>query len=120
MKCFITLSIRRHSLPVQTSLRYTATDGALRQALDFPALCARETTLASRGRGRVLDVGCATGRHSFELARDFEEVIGFDFSSAFVQACNKMKTNGRADYKAIKEVTVFAPPMPALHRQNFT
>ena len=44
------------------------------QALDFPALCARETTLASRSRGRVLDVGCATGRHSFELARDFDEV----------------------------------------------
>jgi ubiquinone/menaquinone biosynthesis C-methylase UbiE len=53
----------------------------------------------------VLDVGCATGRHSFELARDFDEVVGFDFSSAFVQACNKMKTNGRSDYKALVEVT---------------
>lgn len=53
----------------------------------------------------MLDVGCATGRHSFELARDFDEVVGFDFSSAFVQACNKMKTNGRSDYKALVEVT---------------
>ena len=53
----------------------------------------------------MLDVGCATGRHSFELARDFDEVVGFDFSSAFVQAYNKMKTNGRSDYKALVEVT---------------
>ena len=60
--------------------------------------------MASKGRKRVLDVGCATGRHSFELARDFEEVVGFDFSAAFVQACNKMKTNGRSDYKALVEV----------------
>jgi len=115
----ITLSIRRRSFAVRISLHKKGIDDASLQALDFPALCARETTLASRGRGRVLDVGCATGRHSFELARDFEEVIGFDFSSAFVQACNKMKTNGRADYKAIKEVTAFSPPMPALHRLNF-
>ena len=26
-------------------------------------------------RGRALDVGCAVGRHSFELARDFDEVV---------------------------------------------
>jgi hypothetical protein len=25
------------------------------------------------------------GRHSFELTRDFDEVVGFDFSNAFVQ-----------------------------------
>lgn len=77
------------------------------EALDFPALCARETTLACRSssRGRVLDVGCATGRHSFELARDFNEVVGFDFSAAFIKACNTMKTQGRCEYKALVEGT---------------
>eukprot|EP00960_Hanusia_phi_P027489 746855-Hanusia_phi.AAC.2 len=57
------------------------------EALDFPALCAREC-LAAKGRGdenggkqrmmkwigRALDVGCAVGRSTFELSKDFKEV----------------------------------------------
>ncbi len=33
---------------------------------------------------RALDIGCAVGRSSFELAKNFSEVIGIDFSQAFV------------------------------------
>lgn len=40
---------------------------------------------------RVLDVGCAVGRACFELANHFDEVVGVDFSQAFVNAANKMK-----------------------------
>ena len=29
---------------------------------------------------RVLDVGCSVGRSSFELAREYNEVVGLDFS----------------------------------------
>lgn len=96
-----------------------------KEALDFPALCARETTLASGRRGRVLDVGCAVGRHSFELARDFDEVVGFDFSQAFVNACNKMKSLGRSDYKAVVEGqvmdtrTAFVPSGIDVSKCNF-
>ncbi len=35
------------------------------------------------------------GRASFELARDFSEVIGVDYSTAFVDAALTMKTMGR-------------------------
>jgi putative 4-mercaptohistidine N1-methyltranferase len=35
--------------------------------------------------GRALDLGCATGRATFELARAFERVIGIDFSARFIQ-----------------------------------
>lgn len=33
----------------------------------------------------ALDLGCATGRASFELARYFDQVIGIDFSARFIQ-----------------------------------
>jgi 2-polyprenyl-3-methyl-5-hydroxy-6-metoxy-1,4-benzoquinol methylase len=41
--------------------------------------------------GKALDVGCAVGGTSFELSRDFDHVVGIDFSHAFVDAANAMK-----------------------------
>lgn len=35
-------------------------------------------------RLRALDIGCATGRASFELARSFEQVTGMDYSARFI------------------------------------
>jgi len=35
-------------------------------------------------RGDALDIGCATGRASFELARHFERVTGMDYSARFI------------------------------------
>lgn len=35
-------------------------------------------------RRKALDIGCASGRASFELARHFEEVTGIDFSARFI------------------------------------
>ncbi|MFW8304076.1 methyltransferase domain-containing protein, partial [Klebsiella pneumoniae] len=35
-------------------------------------------------RHRVLDIGCATGRASFELARLFDQVTGMDYSARFI------------------------------------
>ncbi|WP_092879044.1 5-histidylcysteine sulfoxide synthase [Izhakiella capsodis] len=35
-------------------------------------------------RGHALDIGCATGRASFELARYFEQVTGMDYSARFI------------------------------------
>jgi len=34
---------------------------------------------------KALDIGCATGRASFELARYFDQVNGLDFSARFIQ-----------------------------------
>ena len=48
---------------------------------------------------RALDLGCAVGRSTFELARDFEEVVGVDYSAAFIQRCQELKMTGRAAYK---------------------
>ncbi|WP_312240140.1 5-histidylcysteine sulfoxide synthase [Pantoea sp.] len=35
-------------------------------------------------RENALDIGCATGRASFELARHFEKVVGMDYSARFI------------------------------------
>ena len=48
---------------------------------------------------RALDVGCAVGRSTFELARDFEEVVGIDYSAAFIHRCQELKMTGRSAYR---------------------
>ena len=47
---------------------------------------------------RAFDIGCAVGRSTFELARDFDEVIGMDFSKAFIAKCQELKVTGLAKY----------------------
>lgn len=51
------------------------------QALANKALAA----MAGRQKKRALDLGCASGRGSFELAREFEHVDGVDFSANFIR-----------------------------------
>ncbi|MDO8291081.1 MAG: putative 4-mercaptohistidine N1-methyltransferase, partial [Parvibaculum sp.] len=52
----------------------------------------------AKNTGRVLDLGCAVGRASFELARSFDEVIGLDYSQSFVDAANRLKSQGELNY----------------------
>ena len=40
---------------------------------------------------RALDIGCAVGRSSFELSRLCAEVIGVDFSQAFIDAAEEIR-----------------------------
>lgn len=48
--------------------------------------------------GRALDLGCATGRASFELARRFDAVEGVDFSARFINAGVQLKEHGVLRY----------------------
>lgn len=43
--------------------------------------------------GRVLHLGCGTGRLSFELARIFEHVTGLDFTARLIKVATAMKEN---------------------------
>ncbi len=43
---------------------------------------------------KALDVGCAIGRSSFELARVFDEVVGIDYTARFIQLATKIKEEG--------------------------
>ncbi len=71
-------------------------------ALDFPVRCVREGFMEPL-QGRVLDVGCAVGRSSFELARACESVIGIDFSQQFIQTAIRLKESGRFEYRRLEE-----------------
>lgn len=63
-------------------------------ALDYPLRVAKHF---SQGEvARALDIGCAVGRSSYEISRSCQEVIGIDFSHAFVQAAEDMKSGSRA------------------------
>lgn len=42
---------------------------------------------------RALDIGCAVGGASFELAKTYDSVDAFDFSTSFVNAAKRMQSN---------------------------
>jgi SAM-dependent methyltransferase len=52
---------------------------------------------------KALDLGCATGRASFELASYFQHVIGIDFSARFINLCTQMREQGEIRYSLIDE-----------------
>ncbi len=47
---------------------------------------------------RALDLGCAVGRSSFELAKEFQHVDAIDFSARFVQQGAKLQAHNRLRY----------------------
>lgn len=51
----------------------------------------------------ALDLGCATGRATFELARHFEHVTGIDFSARFVGVGAQMAEQGVLRYTLAEE-----------------
>lgn len=67
-----------------------------RQDLGFPVRCVTEgvEVEALPARGRALEVGCALGRSSFELARIFDSVTGIDYSDAFIMAARMLYREG--------------------------
>ncbi|XP_050405004.1 uncharacterized protein LOC126820889 [Patella vulgata] len=95
--------IFHYGLPSEV-LKY---DFGPKSALDFPKRCAElclkhykpQAGVPARG----LDIGCAVGRSTFELARIFDEVIGLDYSQSFVDACNELKSEGLINYSIVDE-----------------
>ena len=47
---------------------------------------------------RALDIGCGVGQSTFELAREYTEVMGIDYSQAFIAKCQELKMTGQVDY----------------------
>lgn len=65
-----------------------------REAWEFPRRVVTELLDTSAPIGNALDVGCAVGASSFELARSIPEVTGIDFSGAFIRAAEELKNQG--------------------------
>lgn len=72
---------------------------------NFPsalAQIARDAT-GSGAKARALDLGCATGRATFELARHYERVTGIDFSARFINLGVQLAQQGSLRYTLVEE-----------------
>jgi len=82
---------------------FLAEIGILAEGLDFPKKCGELVLRWAAEQGtsctKALDLGCAVGRSSFEMARTFQQVIGIDLSQTFIDMANKMKQEGRVEYR---------------------
>lgn len=76
--------------------------GIPEDAFHFP--CA--TTEMSKSVGndaRVLDIGCAVGRSSFEFSKSAESVIGIDFSQSFIDVAEAIRKEEAVSYSRFSE-----------------
>ncbi|MCF6331445.1 MAG: 5-histidylcysteine sulfoxide synthase [Sulfurimonas sp.] len=70
---------------------------------NFAIEMAKIASKFSKNKIKALDLGCATGRASFELAKSFDEVEGIDFSVRFIGVGAKLKENGFVAFHSNEE-----------------
>ncbi len=76
----------------------------MREALDFPVRTAECFSPGTVGRG--LDLGCAVGRSAFEMSRSCSEVVGIDFSHAFIRAAESLRNGEVLAYERREEAAL--------------
>eukprot|EP01023_Acetabularia_acetabulum_P041962 TRINITY_DN4113_c1_g1_i2.p1 TRINITY_DN4113_c1_g1~~TRINITY_DN4113_c1_g1_i2.p1 ORF type:complete len:295 (-),score=35.23 TRINITY_DN4113_c1_g1_i2:26-910(-) len=73
------------------------------EAMEFVGKCAKlaeqhcqalRDFTGESGESCALDLGCAVGGMTFELAKYFENVLGIDYSNHFIAAAQEMKAEG--------------------------
>eukprot|EP00762_Andalucia_godoyi_P002716 ANDGO_03357.mRNA.1 Hercynine oxygenase len=84
-----------------------------KSALQFPKRCGDllvqmfvkygEHTGVDTADLRALDLGCAVGRSTLEMARYFGHSIGIDYSHAFVKACQQVLQSRSASFRRIEQ-----------------
>ena len=79
----------------------------MREALDFPVRTVSHFALGVVGRG--LDLGCAVGRSACEMSRACREVIGIDFSHAFIHAAEALRNGEMLGYDRREEASQVTP-----------
>ena len=70
---------------------------------NFAVECVKIASKFAKNPNKALDLGCATGRASFELARTFDVVEGVDFSARFIGVGVKLKNDGYVAYASKTE-----------------
>jgi 5-histidylcysteine sulfoxide synthase/putative 4-mercaptohistidine N1-methyltranferase len=91
---------------------------------NFPKALADIALEAIQGKptGKALDLGCACGRASFELARQFDKVDGIDFSANFTRLGANMAQQGSVRYARAEEgelVSYHTRTLQSLGLQDF-
>jgi putative 4-mercaptohistidine N1-methyltranferase len=85
-----------------------AWDFGPKDAAGFAARCVSDCIEAEavKPNARALDLGCAVGRSSFELARYCTEVIGIDYSQSFIRAAVEIRKHGQIHFDRTDEGTL--------------
>jgi 5-histidylcysteine sulfoxide synthase/putative 4-mercaptohistidine N1-methyltranferase len=86
---------------------------------NFACKCAQKAVSLSIQRGKALDLGCATGRASFELAKYFDKVEGIDFSARFISVGSHLKKEGSFSYATVKEGEIYQKKEIFLHELGY-
>lgn len=73
------------------------------RCLEFPVATADMATGGAMV-GRVLDLGCAVGRSTFELTRFAEEVVGIDYSASFIDCARRIRNGETVAYHRYAEM----------------
>jgi len=74
---------------------------------NFAVECAKVAAKYTINTTKALDLGCATGRATYELAKTFDVVQGIDFSVRFVQVGTKLKEDGAIAFQSPEESELF-------------
>lgn len=77
------------------------TNGLVPKQVHLPSQIADLVIEHTSAFARVLDLGCAVGRSSFELARRFDHVVGIDYSHAFIDAARHLQRDGKMPYQRL-------------------
>jgi putative 4-mercaptohistidine N1-methyltranferase len=72
-------------------------------ALFYPIRCVTEFIPLIGRIDRALDLGCAVGRSTFELARTAGEVIGIDLSQRFISVAQEIQRTGKIRFRRQEE-----------------
>lgn len=83
----------------------------LQAVLHYPVRCVAECVEVARldGNSRALDLGCAVGRSSFELARHCHSVVAIDYSRRFIEAATALRDTGELPYLRTDEGELTTP-----------
>jgi len=92
------------------------------QVVELPIACAELVRRFSTGKDRALDLGCAVGRTTFELAYDFKEIIGIDYSHQFIDAARHLQLHGTLKYnrkdQGMQVTSLVASVHPSIDRNR--
>ncbi len=72
---------------------------------NFPLRCVQHCLKWMQGREKqkALNLGCSVGRAAFELAQEFRQVTGIDFSARFIRIAFAMQQKGTIFYELPEE-----------------
>lgn len=75
-------------------------------AWGFPTRVVRELIDWKSRPARALDIGCSVGASSFELARHVPDVLGIDYSQAFIDVAQELKVSGHIAGDVCREAKI--------------